>query len=163
MILLQIVPKLKLIRQHSIQSSDYMVNLYIHHLFYQTLGLGLLRLMLNQDTARTTSCLVGTMSNFYWTGAVEDYSLSIVSTSSLNINGGTPPYAINWYGKDTNALNAGFHKSGFFHGNLFHDSFCSFSLSGDVGRVGGLIFGKRSGSVFQKAGLWIYRGFLNVG
>ena len=31
---------------HLIQSSDYMVNLYIHHLFYQTLGLGLLRLML---------------------------------------------------------------------------------------------------------------------
>ena len=74
------------------------------------IGITRMRIISNQDTARTTSCLVGTMSNFYWTGAVEDYSLSIVSTSSLNINGGTPPYTINWYGKDTNALNAGFHK-----------------------------------------------------
>ena len=69
-----------------------------------------MRIISNQDTARTTSCLVGTMSNFYWTGAVEDYSLSIVSTSSLNISGGTPPFSVNWYGKDTNALNAGYHK-----------------------------------------------------
>ena len=74
------------------------------------IGITRMRIISNQDTARTTSCLVGTMSNFYWTGAVEDYSLSIVSTSSVSINGGTPPYTINWYGKDTNALNAGFHK-----------------------------------------------------
>ena len=52
------------------------------------IGITRMRIISNQDSARTTSCLVGTMSNFYWTGAVEDYSLSIVSTSSLNINGG---------------------------------------------------------------------------
>lgn len=74
------------------------------------IGITRMRIISNQDTARTTSCLVGTMSNFYWTGAVEDYSISVVSTSSLNISGGTPPFSVNWYGKDTNALNAGFHK-----------------------------------------------------
>ena len=74
------------------------------------IGITRMRIISNQDTARTKTCLIGTMSNFYWTGAVEDYSISIASTSTLNINGGTPPFSINWYGKDTNALDGGFHK-----------------------------------------------------
>ena len=73
-------------------------------------GITRMRIISNQDTARTSTCLIGTAGNFYWTGAVEDYSLSVVSTTALSISGGTPPFSVNWYGKDTNALDAGFHK-----------------------------------------------------
>ncbi len=69
-----------------------------------------MRIISNQDTARTTTCLIGSLNNLYWTGAVEDYSLSIVSTTVSSLSGGTPPYLVDWYGKDTNSLSVGFHK-----------------------------------------------------
>ena len=50
-----------------------------------------MRIISNQDTARTSTCLIGTAGNFYWTGAIEDYSLFIVQgcagcTDSLALN-----------------------------------------------------------------------------
>ena len=55
------------------------------------------------DTARTSTCLIGTAGNFIGLEQLKT-TLSVVSTTALSISGGTPPFSVNWYGKDTNAL-----------------------------------------------------------